>query len=150
MPRAAGFTLIELLVTLVLIGLATTTVLLTMPDDDQTLHRQADNFAAALARARDEAVLSGRTVEVGVDPDGYRFSRQDFEHWEPIAAPPLSPRSWDDGVRPALPHGHARIGFRFDPIGASEPQALVLAREAGEVRIEVDADGRVRIDGGAR
>ena len=149
MKRAAGFTLIELLVVVALIGLATTAVLLTLPDGDAALYRQADTFGVNLKRAQEEAILAGRTVQVGVDAAGYRFSRQHFDRWEPIAEAPFNAREWSDGTRLLLPQQQQRIGFRFDPTGAAEPQELTLSRGVTRVRIAIDPAGKVQIDGRA-
>src|SRR5690606_27788478 len=97
--RAAGFTLVELLVVVAVIGLASTAVVLTLPDGEATLQRQADAFGLHLRRAREEAIIGGRTVQVGADAGGYRFSRRDFGHWQALDAAPFAPRSWADGVQ---------------------------------------------------
>lgn len=145
--RAAGFTLVELLVVVAVIGLATTAVVLTVPDGEATLHRQADAFGLHLRRAQEEAIIGGRSIQVGADAAGYRFSRRDFGHWQALDAAPFTPRRWADGVQPLLPGRQPRLGFRFDPTGAAEPQQLLLARGEARVRISVDPSGQVRIGG---
>ncbi|MGB3392155.1 MAG: GspH/FimT family pseudopilin [Stenotrophomonas sp.] len=143
--QAAGFTLIELLVVVAITGLAATAVLLTLPDGNAALYRQADGFGRHLQRAQEEAILGGRSVQVGVDASGYRFSRRDFGQWQPLDAPPLKPRNWAREVSAQLPQRHERIGFRFDPTGGAEPQHLWLARGDARVEISVDPAGQVRI-----
>ena len=143
--RAAGFTLVELLVVVAVIGLASTAVVLTLPDGEATLQRQADAFGLHLRRAREEAIIGGRTVQVGAEAGGYRFSRRDFGHWQALDAAPFAPRSWADGVQALLPEHQPRLGFRFDPTGAAEAQQLLLARGDARVRISVDSSGQVRI-----
>ena len=150
MRSAAGFTLVELLVVVALVGLATTAVLLTLPDGDAVLYRQADAFGLRLQRAQEEAILGGRTIQVGVDAGGYRFGRQDFGRWRALEEAPFAPAGWADGVSAVLPQGQDRLGFRFDPSGAAEPQQVLLAHGGAQVRISVDPAGQVKIDGGAR
>src|SRR5690606_18627295 len=101
--RAAGFTLVELLVVVAVIGLASTAVVLTVPDREATLHRQADAFGLHLRRAQEEAIIGGRSIQVGADAAGYRFSRRAFGHWQALDAAPFTPRRWADGVQPLLP-----------------------------------------------
>lgn len=62
--NAPGFTLLEVLAVLVITALASTVVLLTLPDTQRTLPDQADALATALSHARDEAILSLRMTEV--------------------------------------------------------------------------------------
>lgn len=145
--RARGFTLLELLVAVAIAGLAATAVLLSLPDDDATLHRQADGFAQRLGHARDEAILGGRTVQVQVDAAGYRFARHDFGAWVPLEDGPFAARAWQDGVRVLLPARQDRLGFRFDPTGAAEPQAVALALGQARVEVSVDPAGKVDVHG---
>lgn len=143
---ARGFTLLELMVVLAIAGLAATAVLLTLPDDDATLHAQSDAFARQLLHARDEAILRGRTVQVAVDGAGYRFSREEFGRWQPLEEGPFAARAWRDGVDAVLPPRQARLGFRFGPAGEAEPQALLLGLGQSRVRIAVDPAGKVTVD----
>src|SRR5690606_39943285 len=113
-----GFTLVELLVVVALVGLASAAVVLTVPGGEAVLHRQADEFGLRLRHARDEAILGGRMVQVGADAAGYRFSRRDLCHWQPLEATPFAPRAWRDGVQAVLPPRQARVGFCFDLTGA--------------------------------
>ncbi|MDR7194394.1 GspH/FimT family pseudopilin [Luteimonas terrae] len=144
MPRAqAGFTLIELLVVMVVIGLATTAVALTLPDGNAGFHRQADQFGLHLKHARDEAILGGRAMQVSVDAGGYRFSRRDFGQWQRLEEAPFTARHWADGVTVVLPQRLEQLNFRFDATGAAEPQHLQLARDGMYAEIVVDAAGTV-------
>src|SRR3546814_12322448 len=86
LPRRAractGFTLVELMVVLVIVGLMGVAVVLTAPGDANTLAREADTLAARLLRAREEAILTTRPVQVVVDARGYSFERQSFGQWQ--------------------------------------------------------------------
>lgn len=146
MSRAqAGFTLIELLVVLVVIGLASTAVALTLPDGNAGLHRQVDTFGQHLKHARDEAILGGRPMQVIVDVRGYRFGRRDFGQWHELVDAPFSARQWTAGVDARLPERREQLHFRFDATGTAEPQRLVLARDGVQTEIVVDAAGTVRV-----
>lgn len=143
--RGRGFTLLEVLVVVAIMGIAATAVLLTLPDSDATLYRQADAFGRRLQHARDEAILGGRAVQVSVDATGYRFARRDAGDWLPLDAGPFAPRPWADGVQAALPPRQPRLGFRFGSTGDSEAQTLRLALGEARVEIAVDTAGQVDI-----
>lgn len=150
MRRTRGFTLVELMVALAVIGLAGATVALTLPSGDDVLAREAEVFAARLAHARDEAILGMRTVEVAVTASGYGFSRRRFEGWQPLEGRDFASIEWQAGTRPRLPRSDARLTFRFDPTGATEPATLVLLREGRSARVSVDGGGKVAIDAPVR
>ena|SRR5690554_6453524 len=150
MRRARGFTLVELMVVLAVIGLAGAAVALTLPPGDDVLVKEAETFAARLAHARDEAILGMRTVEVGVTARGYGFSRRRFEGWQSLEGRAFASVDWTPGTQPRLAGRDARITFRFDPTGATEPRSLVLLREGRRARVSVDGGGEVTIDAGAR
>ncbi|WP_158238341.1 MULTISPECIES: GspH/FimT family pseudopilin [Luteimonas] len=143
--RGRGFTLLEVLVVVAIMGMAATAVMLTLPDDDATLYRQADDFGRRLQHARDEAILGGRTIQVSVDAAGYRFSRRDFGQWLPFDEGPFGATAWDAGVEAALPPRQPRLGFRFGPTGDGDAQTLRLVRGDARVDISVEPAGSVRI-----
>lgn len=143
--RVRGFTLVELMVVLFLIGIAAAAVVMTVPAGDP-LGDQADAFATGLARARDEAILGTRTIEVTVTPQGYGFTRQHFGDWQPLRERPFGNRLWDERTQPQLPRGRDQISFRFDPTGAAVPNSLTLTHDRASIEIRVDAAGKVRMD----
>lgn len=145
-PAPAGFTLVELMVVLAILGLAGSAVALTLPDPGGRLDRQAERLGIHLVRAREEAILGTRMVELVAEPSGYRFGRQRFGGWQPLHEGPFAPVAWDAGVRPEFDHDPARTSFRFDPVGGAQPQALVLGDGMRRLRVAVDGHGRVRID----
>ena len=149
-PASKGFTLIELLVVMAIVGLAATAVLLTLPDGDAALYRQAETFGLQLRHARDEAILGMRTVEVAVTARGYGFSRRRFDGWQPLDGRAFAAVDWAPGTQPQLPRRDARMSFRFDPTGAAEPGSLVLLREGRRMQVTVDDGGEVTVDGRAR
>ena len=81
--RKAGFTLVELMVTIAVIGLAAGAVVLSMPDPRPAVGVEAEQFAARLARAREEAIMTNRPVAVEADASGYRFAQFDGTAWTP-------------------------------------------------------------------
>ncbi|MBB4131221.1 GspH/FimT family pseudopilin [Xanthomonas sp. 3075] len=146
MPRMRGFTLLELLAVLVITALASTLVVLTLPDTRRDLQDQADALATALVNARDEAILSLRMVEVTIDAGGYAFRRQAQQRWVPLDDKPFAGVRWPAGVQARLPAGGNQLSVRFDPTGAATPQRIALADGRQQVQVMVDAAGVVRVD----
>ncbi|MEC8457048.1 MAG: GspH/FimT family pseudopilin, partial [Pseudomonadota bacterium] len=95
--RKAGFTLVELMVTIAVIGLAAGAVVLSMPDPRPAVGVEAEQFAARLARAREEAIMTNRPVAVEADGSGYRFAQFDGATWTPLNGV-FTPRTWAEGV----------------------------------------------------
>lgn len=143
---ARGFTLLELLAVLVITALASTLVVLTLPDTRRDLHDQADALASALGHARDEAILSLRMVEVSIDAGGYAFRRQAQQRWVPLDEKPFAAMRWPAGVQAQMPVGGTQVSVRFDPTGAATPQRIALADGQQQLQVVVDAAGVVRID----
>jgi general secretion pathway protein H len=147
--RARGFTLVELLVVLTILALSGAAILLTLPDEGARLRQDSERLAAYLGHARDEAILTLRTVEVVAGTRGYEVRREDHGRWQPLTDKPFRARAWEDGVRPQLPRGQAQVSVRFDPTGMAEPRSLQLAMGARKARVRVAADGQVGIDASA-
>ncbi|WP_311238992.1 MULTISPECIES: GspH/FimT family pseudopilin [unclassified Xanthomonas] len=141
-----GFTLLELLAVLVITALASTLVVMTLPDTRQDLHDQADMLASALANARDEAILSLRMVEVTIDAGGYAFRRQAQQRWVALDDTPFAATRWPADVQAQFPAGGTQLSVRFDPTGAATPQRIALADGQQQVQVTVDAAGVVQVD----
>jgi len=83
-----GFTLIEILVVVVIAGIVSSIVLLSMGTlrDDRDLQREAYRMASLIELAADEALLQGRDYGLEVLHSGYRFVEYDpfTERWGEI------------------------------------------------------------------
>ena len=89
----SGFTLLEILVVLVIVAAMAALLVFSFHDSpQQRLHREANDFAALLNAAADEAVMRGIELGVVVDGDGYRFVVFDPEtqQWQAAAAQGLA------------------------------------------------------------
>src|SRR3954453_11465568 len=81
-----GFTLVELMVVLVIIGLASAAVILTLPERGGSLFAEAERFAARTKAARDNAILDARAASVAIGPDGYEVTRRsEGAHYDWVA-----------------------------------------------------------------
>ena len=96
-----GFTLIELLVVVVIAGIVSSVVLISLNvlGDDRDLQREARRLASLVEVAADEAELQGRNFGIEFIRDGYRFVEYDpvFDTWTEIVGDDvLRPRSLPD------------------------------------------------------
>jgi general secretion pathway protein H len=151
-----GFTLIELMVVLFIIGLVAGAVVLALPGDSAALSEDADRFAARVAAARDEAVVSARPIAVWIAPSGYGFDARQDRQWVPLNARTLANRDWKPGTMAriegtsaegegeAKPEDAGRARFWFDSTGLPNmPVTVVLARGTNSDRIVISATGEV-------
>lgn len=146
--RSAGFTLVELMLVLLIVGLASSAVMLTLPDGADELRREADQFAMRLQRAQEEAILGIRAVRVSADSRGYEFSSQRFDGWQALDDGPFKKVSWRQGVRPVFEPGREQTTFRFEPAGDATVESLVLVRDDKRLRVRVDSAASIIIDAG--
>jgi general secretion pathway protein H len=132
--EASGFTLVELMVVLVIIGLASAAVILTLPERGGSLFAEAERFAARTKAARDDAILDARAASVEIGPAGYDVTRRtEAAHYD-----------WVAGTESALTGGReGRI--RFGATGLADPAHVVLQRGGRQVAIDIGGDGDVRI-----
>ncbi len=149
-----GFTLIEILVVLAIIGImAGLAGVRMMPDDDRTVHGEAQRLALLLEQARDQAVASGEPIAFSVEQRGYRFWSLDADNqWVPHGGDELlRDRPLADDVRlAALRVNQASLAagerLLFLPSGGNAPFTADLALNAAHARIRGDSLGRVRIE----
>lgn len=138
-----GFTLVELMVVLVIVGLMSAVVVISLPDPRGRLTDEAERFAARALAARDLAIVSARPVRLRADPSGYAFDQRRGGTWVVMAEKPFRPEPWGPGV--AVSQQAAII---FDPTGIAEPQTqLILERENSRASIRIAGDGAIRVGG---
>ncbi len=75
--KQQGFTLIELMVVLVIIGIASAAISLTIkPDPLHLLRKDAERLSQLLQVAQAEARADGRPITWRADAKGFRFNRR--------------------------------------------------------------------------
>lgn len=149
-----GFTLVEILVVLVIVGIMVGLAgVRMMPDDDRTLHGEAQRLALLLEQARDQAVASGEPIGFSVEHRRYRFWALDAENrWVPRGGDGLlRDRPLADDVRlAALRVNQASLAagerLLFLPSGGNTPFTADLVLAAAHARIRGDSLGRVRVE----
>ncbi len=137
-----GFTLIELMVVIAIMGLATSVVVLSMPDSNGRVRREAEGLAARMLAARDDAIIQGRDVAIWVEPQGSGFERRRRGAWLPVRERPLQPASFAAGTVALVP---ARQRIVFGTTGAASPVTITLARGERRASIKIDASGAIRV-----
>lgn len=142
----SGFTQIEMLVVLAILGVAAGAVLLTAPDSRRALIDEAERFAAGLERAKEEAVLTNRTVDVQITPEGYAFGVTSRGLRRPLDQRPFGSVTWSEDTTAVLSRSDQRSRIAFDSTGIATPIAVDLYRSDGHVRVRVDMAGSVKID----
>jgi len=137
--KVRGFTLVELMVVIVIVGLAASVVVLSMPETGGSLVSEAEAFAARAKAARDGAILEARPAAVRIGPGGYELLRRLDGRWRAEPA-----HRWAEGTAAELSGG--RDGsVRFDATGLAEPARLTLRRGERAIAVQITADGNVTV-----
>lgn len=123
--RQRGFSLLELLVVIVIVGLLSAAVVLSVPGDraDSQLRRFAEQTVARLRLASDEAVFTGRTMGLLWGVDEGRFMVRSADGWQRVGHGQLA----DPVSIPADINLRVEVqGSVIDPTEAETPQILFL------------------------
>ncbi|CAI8945821.1 MULTISPECIES: type II secretion system minor pseudopilin GspH [Pseudomonas] len=142
-----GFTLIELMVVLVIIGIASAAISLSIkPDPLQLLRKDANRVVQMLQIAQAEARADGRPITWRADTKGFRFSRrhesgQGWDHF--MSDPQLRPRAWE------TPSMSVRVTPRQSVVLNAEwfASPLQLQLSDGQHRLDIQrtATGQIRV-----
>jgi type II secretion system protein H len=140
-----GFTLVELMVVLVILGLASTAVVMAIPDPGGRVRDEGERLAARALAVRDDAILQGRSTRLIVETTGYRAERRAQGRWLPYSGKGFADTGFPAGVR-ATTGEAGRVIVDFDATGAvAEPAVIDLSQDAARVRIDIPANGAVRV-----
>lgn len=161
-----GLTLVELLVVMVILGLASSLVLLNAPPSRAAVERDALRFASSVKIALDEMLMTGASYRLVVDATGYGFERFAGGEWVTDGIDRAFQRAeFDNGVLatveiedPALANARA-LGdaapeaadedepkiIRLDPIGQPATFTLRLQSPQGAYIVSLGGDGGLTV-----
>ncbi|QXI25917.1 type II secretion system minor pseudopilin GspH [Pseudomonas vanderleydeniana] len=145
-PAQAGFTLIELMVVLVIVGIASAAISLSIrPDPLQLLRKDAERLAQAIQVAQAEARADGRPILWLSDSKGYKFIRTDGqggkEQFNGDAQ--LRPTRWQSTpMQVQLDRGKTLV---LDAEWIAPPMRLSLSDGQHSIGVVRSANGEVRV-----
>jgi general secretion pathway protein H len=138
-----GFTLIELMVVLVIIGLLSGTVMLTIADPRGRVSGDIDRFAGRTRAARDSAIIAGKPVALWVSPRAFGFERRERGQWLPVTDGPLASSDWSGSTQAQL-GATTQLRTVFDSVGRADQQlSFTLLRDGREIAVRMDLNGKV-------
>ncbi|MBX4135346.1 MULTISPECIES: type II secretion system minor pseudopilin GspH [Pseudomonas] len=142
-----GFTLIELMVVLVIIGIASAAISLSIkPDPLHLLRQDAERLSQLLQVAQAEARADGRPITWRVDAKGFRFSRRSDDGLSLDTFqgdPQLRPRPWQS--TPMHIDIEPRQTLVLDAEWINPPLRVLLSDGQHRLSLQRDAAGVLRV-----
>ena len=145
--KQQGFTLIELMVVLVIIGIASAAISLTIkPDPLHLLRKDAERLSQLLQVAQAEAHADGRPITWRADAKGFRFNRRsdDGTSVESFQGDTqLRPRLWES--TPMQVTIEPRQTLVLDAEWINPPVRVELSDGQHRLSLQRDAAGLIRV-----
>jgi general secretion pathway protein H len=129
--KGEGFTLIELLVVVVIIGVLTSLIALSIPSNDPSPQRESRRFYQVLEAAREQAVLFNQELGVELRGNNYRVLQWQAQRWWPLDTDRFSEYSLPDNLSQTL--WLDGLANEEGPTGSDVPQPQILFFSTGEV-----------------
>ena len=146
--KDAGFTLVEILCVLVVIGLMSAVVVLSIPPPKSELDRQAALLTRQLNALAQDGMISGSVTAAGFSKDGYALYSFENSEWAEKAT-----ADWSGSYRLTLSRGSTKLDMPktaepimvFQPTGLSTPFELTLSDRETKYALKAEGDGRVAL-----
>lgn len=140
-----GFTLIEMMVVLVILGLASAAVVMAIPPSGGRVRDEGERLAARILAVRDDAILAGRSTRMVIERNGYIAERRTQGRWQSYGGKGFGEVAFPAGIAAAT-GDTGRVIVTFDATGGvAEPATIDIAKDAVAVRIDIPANGTVRV-----
>lgn len=129
--KGGGFTLIELLVVVVIIGVLTSLMALSVSPNRPSTLRESRRFYEVLEAAREQAVLFNQDLGMELRGNRYRVLNWRAQQWWPLDTPIFSEYSLPDTLAQTLWFNGLEYKEVLDDSDKPQPQILLFA--TGEV-----------------
>lgn len=142
----AGFTLVEMMTVLVIIGLMSSAVILTLPQNKPAIDTQSETLLRGVNVMAQSSLISGTPSALGLSENQYAFMEYIDGEWEaPVSI------DFTNGVRAVLQKDGADIKLSddiqplimFEANGLSTPFSLTLSDSENTATLRSVGDGRV-------
>ena len=126
-----GFTLIEILVVLVIIGVLTSLVALSISPNKASAQRESRRFHQVLEAAREQAVLFNQDLGLELTENSYQVLHWRSQQWWPLQTSIFSEYRLADNLHQTLWVNGLEDEYKADDSDKPQPQILLFA--TGEV-----------------
>ena len=164
-----GFSLVEMLVVVFIIAMASTAVVLTLPEPRPDTEKHAQALMGDLTQAGRESIMAGEPIALQAEQNGYQFLRYREGVWTPLGRSVLfEPGSQaeesttlsvtsivesrritptEEQRRSNVTSSELTPDIVFYPVGEATPAQIVLEQAGRQSIIIVSEDASVRLAG---
>ena len=144
-PRVSdsGMSLIETLMAVFIFAIASSLIVLSLPERISPLESDANRLSQYAQMARDRALISGEWTGVLIDEDTYRQMVHRSGEWMPADR---RTQKLSSGVTVEQAQRTASPALQFGPTGTATAKAVWLRRGAASYVLHVSPDGQIRLE----